>query len=163
MVALEGARDAPREKRDLSAEPALSYAAMSKHLDYESIAPLVGKLEIRLASLYVTFKCPVTGQHIISTARIGEMTPVGGDPGRSGDFERVRDALENGTRSLAGERDLPPFGAPHAELHDAHGKAFEKAEQLEADVRTHGIVRAFESVARRFHWEDARSRWVMLR
>ena len=42
-------------------------------------------------------------------------------------------------------------------------QAFEKAEELEADVRTHGIVRAFESVARRFHWEDARSRWVMLR
>jgi len=136
---------------------------MSKHLDYESIAPLVDQLEIKLASLYVTFKCPVSGQHINSTARIGEMTPVGGDPGRSGDFERLRDALENGTRSLAGERDLPPFGAPHATLHDAEGKAFDKPEQLEAEVRTHGIVRAFEAVARRFRWEDAAKRWVMVR
>lgn len=136
---------------------------MSTHLDYESIAPLVSHLEVRLASLYVTFKCPATGQHVISTARIGEMTPVGGDPGRSGDFERVRDALENGTRSLAGEHDLPAFGAPHADLHDASGKLLDKPEQLEEGVRRHGIVRAFEHVSRRFRWEPAQHRWVMPR
>jgi len=136
---------------------------MSKHLDYQSIAPLVGLLEVKLTSLYVTFKCPVSGQHIVSTARIGEMTPVGGDPERSGDFERVRDALENGTRSLAGERDLPPFGAPHAELHDKDGKLIDKPELLEAQVREHGIVRAFEAVARRFRWESGQDRWVMVR
>jgi hypothetical protein len=143
--------------------PAVWSRAMSMHLDYESIAPLVSHLEVRLASLYVTFKCPSTGQHVISTARIGEMTPVGGDPGRSGDFERVRDALENGTRSLAGENDLPPFGAPHADLHDAAGKLLDKPEQLEEGVRRHGIVRAFESVSRRFRWEPAQHRWVMPR
>ena len=130
-------------------------------LEYSKIAPLVSSTEVRLSHLYITFKCPVSGVEVASTARIGEMTPVGGDDSCSGhDFGRLKDALARGVKAMAGEQNLPFFGSPHADLHDADGKAYERAEQLPEAIVHHGTVRAFEAVSRRFKWDPATARYV---
>lgn len=134
---------------------------MSTALTYENIKPLVASTEVQLAHLYVTFKCPVTGTEIVSTARVEDMTPVGGHPQRSGhDFDRFAESRESGSLPLAGERGMPLFGVPHAVLHDADGKAIESPEKLDRNLLEHGIVRAFEAVARRFRWDAETRRYV---
>lgn len=133
---------------------------MSSPLTYENIKPLVTSTEVQLAHLYVTFKCPVTGAEILSTARVADMTPVGGHPQRSGhDFDRFA-SRGDGPKPLAGQRDMPLFGVPHAVLHDAEGKAIEAPEKLDRDTLEHGVVRAFEAVSRRFKWDADGRRFV---
>ena len=62
---------------------------MRSALSFSHVKPLVQSAEVQLAHLYVTFKCPVTGAEIVSTARIADMTPAGGHARRSGhDFDR---------------------------------------------------------------------------
>ena len=134
---------------------------MSAELNYENVKPLVQAAEVQLAHLYVTFKCPVSGLELVSTARIADMTPVGGDAQSSGhDFDRFRDALARGTRALAGARNMPIFGVPHANLHTPDGKAIEEPEKLDRDVFEHAVVRAFEAVSPRFKWDAVGRRFV---
>lgn len=134
---------------------------MSSSLSFAHIKPLVSSAEVQLAHLYVTFKCPVSGVEIVSTARIADMTPVGGKAQSSGhDFDRFKDALARGIKSLAGERDLPMLGVPHADLHGSDGKLIDDPEKLDRDVFEHGVVRAFEPVAKRFRWEAQGQRYV---
>jgi hypothetical protein len=134
---------------------------MSTSITYENIKPLVASTEVQLAHLYVTFKCPVTGTEILSTARVADMTPVGGHPQWSGhDFDRFAESRAEGSKALAGERDMPFFGVPHAVLHDAEGKAIDDPAKLDRDIVEHGIVRAFEAVSRRFRWDAEGRRYV---
>lgn len=131
-----------------------------KQMSYASVKPLVVAEEIRLASLYVTFRCPVTGAEITSTARIGEMTPVGGHPQRSSDdfgVVEVRESDPIGT--FAGEANLPILGSPHFDM--PHGEnAIESPDALPPGIHRHAVVRAFESVRHRFRWDALGERFV---
>lgn len=134
---------------------------MSTAVTFENIKPLVTSTEVQLAHLYVTFKCPVSGAEIVSTARIADMTPVGGNPQRSGhDFDRFAESRESGSQPLAGARAMPLFGVPHAVLHDAEGKPISSPDKLDPGLVEHGVVRAFEAVSRRFRWDAETRRYV---
>ena len=134
---------------------------MNIALTYENIKPLVHSVEVQLAHFYVTFKCPLSGTEILSTARVADMTPVGGHPQVSGhDFDRFGTAIVDGTKALAGRRNMPVFGVPHAVLHDAGGKPISAPENLAPEVVEHGVVRAFEAISRRFRWDAEAGRYV---
>ncbi len=134
---------------------------MSSPLTFTNIKPLVQSAEVQRVHLYVTFKCPVTGAEIVSTSRIADMTPAGGHAQSSGhDFDRFRDGMAKGISALAGERNMPFFGVPHADLHGPDGKLIEDAEKLDRDIYEHGVVRAFEAVSQRFRWDADSKRYV---
>lgn len=135
---------------------------MSAPLSFEKIQPLVQSAEIQLTHLYVTFKLPTSGLEIVSTARLEDMTPVGGHhQSASGhDFDRFKDALARGIKAFAGKRHMPLFGVPHADLHTPDGKPIEDTEKLDRDVFEHAVVRAFEAIASRFRWDETSNRYV---
>lgn len=126
-------------------------------LDYEHVAPLVAHAEPRYTSLYVTFRCPETGAEVVSTARIAERTPIGGDLRHGGDFRRFLDALKSQVPAFPKGGGPPPTGAEEIEK-----RIREKpdVETLPPAVYQHAVVRAFEPVRHRFRWDPEKGRYV---
>jgi hypothetical protein len=126
-------------------------------LDFEHIAPLVANAEPRYTSLYVTFRCPETGVEVLSTARVGERTPIGGDVRQVGDFVRLRDALHTHNPPFLADGGPPKRGV---EAVEELARQRPEADKLPPTVYHHAVVRAFEPVRSRFRWDAEKGRYV---
>lgn len=125
-------------------------------IDYATIAPLIADQKSASSTLTVTFKCPVTGQTVESSA-----TMRGGEGIASAAKQSVArnigwEAMRTVRRALGWNMAGRVAGDVARQAGDSAGDRI----QYGRKEKEAAAVEAFQRVAGQFKWDEAAGRWV---
>jgi tellurite resistance protein len=146
--------------RGIAAQPAAPYHADMSQTRYDAIAPLIADAQQEGSTMRVTFRCPVSGQTIPSSAGITAANTVGSRVAQGAKRSlmwSLRSSIAGAVRKAFGHGMAGSMasGATYGAMQGVgSGHSYSEADKRAA------IERAFERVQDQFVWDEQNQRFV---
>ena len=127
--------------------------------DYASIEPLLSSAEIRSASVFCRFTCPVTGRAVSASADLRPL-PAKRDLAEDAEVGVLTGLRRSLAATLGGVVGAREHADAQVEIANADPVADAPGIDPDEQIRRYAIIRAFRSVSSLFRWELERRRWV---
>ena len=134
---------------------------MNQH-SIEAIKPLIQTLNIQGRTVAITFQCPVTGKQFSARHHQQQDRTIGGQAMKS--FQRsamyaIQTAVSQAIRSVFGYN-LLGRTAGDITRQTISGASRNLHNSMSTKEQEQAIVKAFQSVAKNFVWDEKNARWV---
>ena len=137
---------------------------MAGEFTYDKIKPLVATAQVWGSQMSCTFKCPVSGDSVQSSAEIeslaGKMAAGAVESVKHSVWWSIRSAVSNAIWSSAGSGVLGRTASDAASTVLNRVDVSGGTKQYSEKARQDAIIAAFKTVSGSFRWDEAANRWV---